>query len=214
MAPPPPTATGRTRNPRGQGQQLRSEIVSAAHVLLDEAGEDAVTLRAIARRIGISAPSIYAHFPDREAILLAVATDAFAELAQHLEAARDATAGGSTADQLRAVCTAYLDFARQRPAGYRVMFGGAWNGTRAVEAGSVTVEEVTALGGEALAVITRALQRQRHAEHAPLDDPVAAATIVWVGLHGLAHQRLVAPGFPWPADVESRLIAALTGLSP
>ena len=44
-------------------------------------------------------------------------------------------------------------------------------------------------------------------------DPVAAATVLWVGLHGLAHQRLVAPGYPWPPDVEDRLVAALTGLS-
>ena len=92
------SAAGRARNPRGEGGRLRADIVAAAHALLDEAGEDAVTLRAVARRVGISAPSIYAHFADRQAILLAVATDAFAELAASLG---DATA---RYDDPRPVC--------------------------------------------------------------------------------------------------------------
>lgn len=204
-------AAGRRRNPRGQGQQLRSEIVAAAHVLLDEAGEEAVTLRAVARRIGISAPSIYAHFADRDAILLAVATDAFAELAEYLRAARDDSAVASGAEQATAVCAAYLRFARERPVRYRVMFGGVWNATRAIESRAVTIEEVTALGAEALAVIADALARRDDGEDASRDKR-AAATVVWVGLHGLAHQRLVAPGFPWPPDVEPRLISALIGV--
>jgi AcrR family transcriptional regulator len=56
-----PAATGpRVRNRRGQGGRLRTDIVTAAAELLDEAGtEQAVTLRAVARRIGIAAPSIY-----------------------------------------------------------------------------------------------------------------------------------------------------------
>jgi AcrR family transcriptional regulator len=145
-------------------------------------------LRAVARRIGISAPSIYAHFEDRQAILLAVAVDAFAELAAYLQDVADAH--DDLATELQALCTAYLRFARERPRRYRIMFGGAWDGTGAVESGSLAAGEVTTLGSAAL------------------------ATVIWVGLHGLAHQRQVAPGFPWPPDVDDRLIAALTGLRP
>lgn len=198
---------GRSRNPRGEGGRLRADIVEAAHALLDEAGEDAVTLRAVARRVGISAPSIYAHFADRQAILLAVATDAFAELAEHLRGA--VASDDDPALRLRAVCTAYLAYARDRPRRYRIMFGGAWDGTRAVESGSIAAEEITTLGSASLAVLLDALREGGDAG----DDPVAAATVLWVGLHGLAHQRLVAPGYPWPPDVEDRLVAALTGLS-
>lgn len=201
------SAAGRARNPRGEGGRLRADIVGAAHALLDEAGEDAVTLRAVARRVGISAPSIYAHFADRQAILLAVATDAFAELAEYLG---DATARhDDPAARLRAVCSAYLTYAREQPRRYRIMFGGAWDGTRAVEAGSVDVDELTTLGSDVLTMLAAALQEGGDAG----GDPIAAATVLWVGLHGLAHQRLVAPGYPWPPDVEDRLIAALTGLS-
>jgi AcrR family transcriptional regulator len=132
-----PAATGhRERNRRGQGGRLRTDIVNAAAELLDEAGnEQAVTLRAVARRIGIAAPSIYAHFPDRQAILLAVVQDAFAELAEALRAT-DKESTGAVAG-LRAACTAYLDFAATRPQRYRVMFGGLWNAGDALDSAAV-----------------------------------------------------------------------------
>lgn len=85
----------RVRNRRGQGDRLRDEIVTAAVDLLDEAGDaGAVTLRSVARRVGIAAPSIYRHFPDQPAIMLAVVRNAFAELDEQLGAA-DTAAGTS-----------------------------------------------------------------------------------------------------------------------
>lgn len=86
----------RVRNRRGQGDRLRDEIVTAAVDLLDEAGDaGAVTLRSVARRVGIAAPSIYRHFPDQPAIMLAVVRNAFAELDEQLGAAD--TAAGTAA---------------------------------------------------------------------------------------------------------------------
>jgi AcrR family transcriptional regulator len=108
------TAT-RSRNRRGEGGRLREEILTAATELMDSGGL-AVTLRAVAHRAGISAPSIYQHFPDRSTLVLAVVRESFAELADLLRAAAD--------DSLFAVCDAYVDFARRRPERYRVMFGG------------------------------------------------------------------------------------------
>jgi AcrR family transcriptional regulator len=208
-----PAATGpRERNRRGQGGRLRADIVTAAAELLDEAGnEQAVTLRAVARRIGIAAPSIYAHFPDRQAIMLAVVQDAFAELTEALRATTDAETGTDSAGgegavaRLHAACAAYLDFAATRPQRYRVMFGGLWNGGAAVDNAEVSAAEVTELGQEALAVLVAAL-----------DACVAAGSstsALWLGLHGLAHQRSVAAGFPWPADIAERLIASLAHLT-
>ena len=51
------TESVRPRNRRGEGARLRAEIVDAATALIDESGGDALTLRAVARRAGISAPS-------------------------------------------------------------------------------------------------------------------------------------------------------------
>src|SRR4051812_4498331 len=81
-----------TRNRRGEGGHLRRDILAAAVALLDETGdENALTLRAVARRAGISAPSIYPHFADRTTLMLTIVQDAFAELSGHLEKALEAT---------------------------------------------------------------------------------------------------------------------------
>lgn len=205
-----PASESRTRNRRGEGARLRTDILAAAADLLDETGdEQAVTLRAVARQVGISAPSIYSHFADRQAILFALAQQAFAELAERL-----AEAGGDDpVVRLRAVCAAYLDFAATRPQRYRVMFGGLWNAADAVAQAAITVEEATTLGRQALQVITDALAGCVAAGRSTSNDPGADAVALWLGLHGLAHQRAVAPAFPWPDGITDRLIEPLAHLT-
>src|ERR1700691_4242301 len=75
----------RRRNARGHGSALAEEIVSGALAIIDRTGSsEAVTLRAVAREVGIAAPSIYAHFPDRQAILMAAVGQIFDELASQI----------------------------------------------------------------------------------------------------------------------------------
>jgi AcrR family transcriptional regulator len=201
------TSAPRARNPRGEGRRLREEIAQAALDLLDEGGDDAVTLRAVARRVGITAPSIYAHYSGRDAILLELADAAFAELAHALEDGRHGR--GDPADRLGDVCRAYLRFAREQPRRYRIMFGGVWDAGQALERGDITAEQARAVGARALDVLEAAVR-----DLGTSTDVTADAVVVWLGLHGLAHQRLVAPAFPWPDDIEDRLIGVLTGLDP
>jgi AcrR family transcriptional regulator len=206
------TSAHRPRNRRGEGGRLREDIVRAGAELLDEAGdEQAVTLRAVARRIGIAAPSIYAHFADRQAILLAVATEAFAELDERLRHARDVAPPEPVA-RLRAVCAAYLEFSRARPQRYRVMFGGVWNAARAVEEGGITEDQAAGMGQEALAQLVSGIQECVDAGLSTSTDAFADAIALWVGLHGLAHQRTAAPAFPWPPDLAERLTTSLAHL--
>jgi AcrR family transcriptional regulator len=204
----------RERNPRGEGARLREEIVSAAEALLDEAGgEEAVTLRAVARRVGIAAPSIYAHFPDRQAILLAVVRRAFADLEEQLQAA--AGTADEPAARVRAVAGAYLGYAERSPQRYRVMFAGVWDAAAALDGGGaagVTAQDVAGLGQEVLGVLTAALQACRDAGASTTTDPAADAVALWLGLHGLAHQRSVARAFPWPADIAARVVDPLARL--
>src|ERR1700722_10514165 len=81
------------RNARGQGHLLRAEIIAGATAILERTGtEEAITLRAIAREIGITAPSISDHFADRPAIIDAVVADDLATLSARLAAAAEATA--------------------------------------------------------------------------------------------------------------------------
>ena len=197
----------RIRNRRGEGGRLREDILRAAAELLDETGQqESVTLRAVARRVGIAAPSIYGHFRDRELILLAVVQQAFGELSEQLRAAAQSANSTDPAERLRAVCAAYLDFAQRRPQRYRVMFGGLYDVTDAVDSATVSQAEAAALGQDALAVIVDALRECVEAGRSRSTDPWGDAATLWVALHGLAHQRAVIPQFPWPAGVAERIV--------
>lgn len=213
-AQPPDAGTARTRNRRGEGSRLRADILAAATALLDETGDEhAVTLRAVARRVGVAAPSLYAHFADRQAILLTVVQDAFEELRQQLGSA-DAGAGPDPVARLRAVCAAYLGFAATRPQRYRVMFGGAWNAAVALADAAITEAEAADLGQGVLEVFADALRGCVAAGRSSSTDAPADAVALWVGLHGLAHQRVVAPLFPWPEGMADRVVDPLARLHP
>ena len=92
------------------------EIVAAARERVEEEGLDALSMRRLAGRLGIRAPSIYKHLPDRQALENALISSLLAEQAAAFEAA---VAGA--ADPLAALARAYRDFARRRPGLYRLM---------------------------------------------------------------------------------------------
>jgi AcrR family transcriptional regulator len=207
----PATTATRTRNRRGEGSRLRDEIVSGAVALLDETGDEtSVTLRAVARRVGISAPSIYRHFADQPSIMLAVVEQAFDELEAELRGAREA-AGNDPRARIFAVCTGYLEFARKRPGRYRTMFGGLWMPD--LEASSLTEADMQALGQGSMRLLAEVLRDCVAAGIATSTDLSADAVALWVGLHGLAHQQSVTVSFPWPADIAERLVVALAHLT-
>jgi len=200
----------RLRNRRGEGAQLRDEIVAAAAGLLDETGKaSAVTLRSVARRIGIAAPSIYRHFPDQPAIMLAVVQQAFAQLETHLRAALDA-AGNDPRQRLFAGCHAYLRFAQDCPGQYRIMFGGVW--MPALHDASVTEYDMATLGQGCMQLLTEALNDCIVAGQATSTNLHADTVALWLGLHGLAHQRAVTVAYPWPPGIAERIITALAHL--
>ncbi|MFF5099558.1 MULTISPECIES: TetR/AcrR family transcriptional regulator [Actinosynnema] len=202
----PARKPARRRNRRGEGAKLREEIVDAATAILDEEGDErAVTLRSVARRIGIAAPSIYPHFPDQPSIMLAVVRREFEGLAAQLREARDLETDPRA--RLVAICLAYLEIARAHPGRYRTMFGGLWMPD--LDTTSITAEELVALGNEPLEVLVAGLDACVAAGQATSDDLFADAVALWMGLHGLAHQRSVTRTFPWPDDIELRIIGAL-----
>ena len=200
----------RARNRRGEGGRLRTDIICVAAELLDGGDAAAVTLREVARRVGISSPSIYAHFPDREAIVFAVVEVTFAALRGELEAALE-RAGTDPADRLRALCAAHLDFSRRQPERYRVLFGGLW---RARQTDLNPVEEgVPGVGSDVFMLLVEVLEACRAAGRSRSTDPFADAAALWAALHGFAELRAAAPLFPWPADLLERLVGRLALLT-
>jgi AcrR family transcriptional regulator len=101
------------RSPRAR------EVVDVARRLLEEEGPAALTMRRLAERLGIRAPSLYKHLPDKAALEAAIITTGFQEAAQAFEAAL----AGST-DPLPALARTYRAFALAHPHLYRLMNNG------------------------------------------------------------------------------------------
>jgi AcrR family transcriptional regulator len=102
---------------------LRQALVGAALALLESGGATALSLRAAARRAGVSQAAPYNHFRDKDALLAAVAAEGFRALEAETIAARDRVADPSM--RMMAIGKAYVMFAVRRPALFRLMFGPA-----------------------------------------------------------------------------------------
>ncbi len=98
----------------------RRSLLDAAGALLDAGGPDAVTLREVGARAGVSRSAPYRHFADKESLLTALATNAMNELGDRLE--RLATADDPPEQSLRAALLSLLAIGRTRPHLYRLMF--------------------------------------------------------------------------------------------
>ena len=161
--------------------------MGAAQQLLEEGGADAVTMRAIAERIGYSAASIYLHFEDRDALLFALLDGAFAEFRAALGAATaeaGAQAGSAagvrdTEAHIRAMGRAYVRFALDHPAQYRLMFVQRPDYLLA-HGPEETEARIESLGTLA------ALVGKTPAGRAGRADGTVAADALWATVHGIA----------------------------
>ncbi|MFF3567782.1 TetR/AcrR family transcriptional regulator [Nocardia jiangxiensis] len=93
----------------------RDRIIAEAALVADEAGLERLTLAAVAQRCGVSLPGLYKHIDNLEAVKRDLAILSVGELTTVLA---DATAGLSGRDALRAICTAYREYARTHPGRY------------------------------------------------------------------------------------------------
>ena len=198
----------RERNRRGEGAKLRADILAGATELLEQTGsEEAVTLRAVARQVGISAPSIYSHFPDREAIVDAIVDGAFSDFNSAIKAASDAAdkAGEGPLGRVRAGCAAYLRFAAERPHRYQLLFERRdilGDGQR----------PFSAVRPQSLYLLMDSLRDCVEAGISASTDPELDATAIWAALHGFATLRAHMPGHPWP-DTAALLDRIIYGLA-
>lgn len=100
---------------------LRNALRIAAREILEEDGLGALSLRAVARRAGVSHAAPYRHFPNHEALLVELAIDGFAELRSEIASA--GSRPGSVPDRVSDIGVAYTRFAAKRPSLARLMFG-------------------------------------------------------------------------------------------
>jgi AcrR family transcriptional regulator len=175
---------------------LRTALVRAAMGLLEESGEAALSLRAVARRAGVSPAAPYRHYADREALVSAVAAVGYRELAERLAAAHPSP---STPQQLASVATAYVQFALERPALFRIMFGEPCDRDN-----DERVAATAAVSQYLRAIVERTF---------PQADTYALATAIWALVHGLAFLHLDGKlDAPNPTVVADRITAAIHAL--
>jgi AcrR family transcriptional regulator len=112
------------KKPKGQYHHgnLRAALVDAGAIVLESRGVEALSLREAARRAGVSQTAPYRHFENKQALLAAVAGDGFQLLLEELKAAA-VPYEDDPAEAITAMGAAYINFAAEQPARFRLMFG-------------------------------------------------------------------------------------------
>ena len=202
---PDPASVPRSRYRRGEGALLREDILNAASQLfIEEGGEEGVTIRAVAAAVGVSPPSVYLHFADKDELIFAVCQSLFARLDAALEAA---VAG---IDDPFAACmargAAYVRFGLEHPDHYRVLFMHPPQrqpegfGPEEIKASSAFEHLVTNVE----AMVASGLLRDGL-------DPHMLAIEAWAFVHGITSLLISHPDFGWP-DVDALLDHHFTNL--
>ncbi|MDL4819780.1 TetR/AcrR family transcriptional regulator [Actinomadura opuntiae] len=196
------TRPSRGRNRRGQGERLREEIVTTALRLLDELGDDeALSLRAVAREIGIAATSVYLHFADRDALVLAAMERSHADLVRAADEAEDAA--GDPVGGLRARVHVMGAWSHEHPGLYKVLHESAVNQRH-------DTSFKMALGKRTTAAVQRCMDEGL----APAGDAAAVSLDLRAAVHGAVSMRVNEPNLPWePLEQQvDRLLAKLVGV--
>lgn len=194
----------RPRARRGDGPRLRSEIIAAASALLGDIGDARqLSMRAVAGEVGITPPSIYRHFVDKQALLVAVLEERWAEL--HLALVTSAAGVDDPFEALRRVGLAYLRYAEEHPGHYRVLFSAA------APAG-ISRQRAGHPGTPSYLVLVEAIERCLAAGAAVPEgrDSLFLAAQMWICGHGLVDLR-IGQRFPFPWPPAEQLLDALLG---
>lgn len=151
---------------------LRDAVVATALDVLGHKEPSELSLRDLARMVGVGHSALYSHFRDRGELLAVIAGEGFRMLLLALKSALEK----GTQDPLAALVTAYLHFARSNPAHYRAMF-------RPESAAPENAKHVEEWCGDCLQIVVVTLKEQRHL---PADKAFERAIGIWSTLHGLA----------------------------
>jgi AcrR family transcriptional regulator len=175
---------------------LRSALIDAAEAVIAERGLDRFSLRETARRAGVSPAAPAHHFGDVRGLLTAIAAQAFAELADTLEAAT-ASAGPDREARIKAQGRAYVAFALDRPARFDLMWRKAL-----LDHDDPQLSEA---GDRAFEALDRVTRPKGPPSSGPGDPVLAPSIAAWSLVHGFA--RLAIDG-AFGAEPDSAELAA------
>jgi AcrR family transcriptional regulator len=188
------TAVVRSRSPRGEGDRLREEILAATQRLLMETGSaEAVSIRAVARAVGVTPPAIYRHFEDKDRLLLEACREKFQDLQGALEAAEPEKV--PIGERMLVMGRSYIEFGLAHPESYRIMFMTHFDTSAQPLAEEMMGDPCFRMLLDTVSeLIDAGLVRPELAEKGPLH----VGGLFWASIHGLASLFIAKPGLPWP----------------
>ncbi len=159
---------------------LRRALIDAAAATLDEVGAEGLSLREVARRVGVSHAAPAHHFGDRAGLLTVVATEGFELFMIHMAGAL-ATDPAELVAQLPAIGRAYAEFAERHPGHFGVMFRPALL--------HASDPDYLAASTAAFEAMHQHIARCQQAGWHPEANTLALASASWSLAHGIAVLR-------------------------
>jgi AcrR family transcriptional regulator len=180
---------------------LRETLLAQALRDLESDGLEGVSLRKLADSAGVSKTAPYRHFADKRDLLVTIAADGFRLLAERLESVPSVqplagpVTGAERLDGIRSLCRAYVEFARERPSLYKLMFSPL---------GYELHSEACRINSErALGCLVRAVQAAQSAGWRAEKEGMSLVLSLWASVHGWASlliDGLLPPGMPLEID--------------
>jgi AcrR family transcriptional regulator len=194
--------------PYHHGDLRRALLVEAARTIREE-GIEAVTLRAVGARLGVSRTALYRHFADKSALLAAVAREGFQRFREDLTEAWTEAGGGRPG--FAAMGRAYVRFALANSSHYRVMFGNFRDL-------STRDPELAADASAAFQVLVGALVTLQKDSLVRPDEILTLARYIWATVHGIAMLAIDGQLGPDPSVADALTLFAIerlhTGIAP
>jgi AcrR family transcriptional regulator len=157
---------------------LSRALLQEAVRTIQHGGVQALTLRAVGEKLGVSRTALYRHFADKSGLLAAVAREGFRTLRLRLLEAWDKQRGGRAG--FEAMGVAYVTFAVDHPSHYRVMFGGY------VDRAGVQDAALSKEGAGAFQALVDAIVSMQQLRIVKADPPLQLAQHIWANVHGIA----------------------------
>jgi len=169
-------------------KNLREALILQTSMIISEEGQEIVTMRELARRLGVSRTAPYRHFEDKDALLAAVARRGFQRMNLIMLRVFE-THQDKPLQQFRYLIAYYLSFAARSKGHYALMFGPIFQQRR-------RYPRLAEAADETFAILAQVISLCQAREQMIASDPAVLAHIVWASLHGMASLHLDEPGDP------------------
>jgi AcrR family transcriptional regulator len=180
------SASSRKRSARGEGGQVRDQLIDAAELLLAERGtSDDVSVAEIVRKVGVTAPMLYSHFVDKDALFVAVHTRQMMQFRRYLQ--RAGQGAPNAVDALERRGRAYIRYATTHRDAYRTLF---------MTPNTLPDDPFDANPDNDLSAfddLVKGVQACMDDGFIPLGNAQLAARVVWAQVHGLASMLITMP---------------------